>query len=112
MGMQGIPGRKGEKGIVIGIKDRGPVEFFDAKGEPGNNGSRGPTGLPGIKGDVGDRGPYGRAGFQGEKGNYGPPGRPGYPGGRGIDGIPGAKGDPAPIPKELLIGDRGLDGAK
>ena len=129
-GGQGIPGEKGERGLIgeqgpVGPKGdtglQGPIGPRGLIGEQGPAGPagpigiEGPQGLPGLTGPKGDRGPVGEKGEQGllgEQGPVGPMGPMGPQGPRGKDGkdgLPGKDGkdgdtvDLEPLKKELQV---------
>ena len=66
------------------------------KGDPGPQGPRGATGLPGPQGDPGPQGPAGPTGLQGPKGDPGPQGPKGDPGQAGSAGPAGPAGPTGP----------------
>ena len=129
-GGQGVPGEKGERGLIgeqgpvgpkgdIGLQGpigpRGLIGEQGPAGPAGPIGIQGPQGLPGLTGPKGDRGPVGEKGEQGllgEQGPVGPMGPMGPQGPRGKDGkdgLPGKDGkdgdtvDLEPLKKELQV---------
>jgi hypothetical protein len=67
----------------------GPQGPPGLKGDKGDQGPPGAQGPPGLNGDKGDQGP---PGLNGDKGDQGPPGAQGPAGPPGVAGPPGAQG--------------------
>jgi hypothetical protein len=106
-GGQGIPGEKGEKGL---IGEQGPQGIKGEMGLPGPIGPRGllgETGPIGPKGPIGLQGPRGLLGEQGPIGPIGPIGQKGDKGEIGPRGDKGDRGEPGPVGP---IGPAGKDG--
>lgn len=103
-GGQGIPGDKGEKGL---IGEQGPV---GPKGDIGLQGPIGPRGLIGEQGPAGPRGPIGIEGPQGLPGLTGPKGDRGPVGEKGEQGLIGEQGPAGPMGPMGPQGPRGKDG--
>ena len=103
-GGQGVPGEKGERGL---IGEQGPV---GPKGDTGLQGPIGPRGLIGEQGPAGPRGPIGIEGPQGLPGLTGPKGDRGPAGEKGEQGLLGEQGPAGPMGPMGPQGPRGKDG--
>ncbi|KAM6419510.1 uncharacterized protein J5M81_015557 [Pluvialis apricaria] len=101
-GPRGLPGPRGDEGIV-GV--RGPTGMMGPKGFPGVKGERGDRGLLGPKGERGE--PMTIFGPQGYKGSKGDPGERGLP---GFDGDKGEKGEDGPVGEKGVKGEAGSKG--
>ena len=103
-GGQGVPGEKGERGL---IGEQGPA---GPKGDIGLQGPIGPRGLIGEQGPAGPRGPIGIEGPQGLPGLTGPQGEQGPAGEKGEQGLLGEQGPAGPMGPMGPQGPRGKDG--
>ena len=106
-GGQGIPGQKGEQGLIGETGPQGP------QGEIGIKGPIGPRGLLGEQGPIGPQGPIGIQGDQGVKGDKGEQGEPGIQGIQGPQGLigpRGEKGERGEVGPQGLQGPSGKDG--
>jgi len=92
---------KGEKG------DAGPQGISGLKGDTGDQGPAGPQGSQGIQGDTGPAGPQGATGPQGPTGPTGATGATGSTGPAGPTGQPGATGPQGPMGPMGIPGPQG-----
>jgi len=103
-GGQGVPGQKGEQGLIGETGPQGP------QGDIGVKGSVGPRGLLGEQGPEGPQGPIGIQGDQGVKGDKGEQGEPGIQGIQGPQGLIGPRGEKGETGPTGLQGPQGPSG--
>ncbi|XP_053386908.1 titin-like [Mercenaria mercenaria] len=111
-GMYGIPGAKGDHGVMGPQGLKGEPGLFGIPGSKGDHGVMGPQGLKGDTGAKGENGTKGEPGARGPDGTKGSSGQKGEP---GLFGIPGAKGDHGVMGPQGSKGEPGVagkDGAK
>ena len=97
------------------INDFNTWNLLALKGEIGQQGPQGETGLRGYKGDQGpqgERGPEGPQGPKGETGPQGPQGETGTQGPRGYDGEQGPQGEKGQQGEQGTQGERGQQGSQ